>query len=52
MKLIEHFVREMSVMLEKLNAKTREGTINLGVHTLEELLDNGKKEEFFAASST
>lgn len=44
MELIEQSAREMSAMLEKLNAKTREVTINLGVHTIEELLDNVRRK--------
>lgn len=38
--LIGQSAKEMSSMLEKLNTKTREVTINIGVHTVEELLDN------------
>lgn len=38
--LIEQSAKEMSAMLEKLNLKTREATINLGVHTVQEVVDN------------
>ncbi|MFC5704178.1 sensor histidine kinase [Cohnella faecalis] len=42
--LIEQSAKEMSATLEKLNTKTRKVTINLGVHTVEQLLDNVREK--------
>jgi two-component system NtrC family sensor kinase len=44
MQLIEQSASEMAAMLEKLNSKTREVTIKIGVHTVEELLDNVREK--------
>ena len=42
--MIEQSAKEMSATLEKLNAKTRAVTINLGVVTAEELLENVRQK--------